>query len=129
MALHLAGLPAPVLQWEVCSPCGAVVARVDFGWPELRTVGEFDGRVKYGRLLRPGQDPGDAVFEEKRRGSAPGRGTAAARFRPLVTTPHALSGPRRPMGSVRTRNGVRSGRRDAGGRRRGARGGYLDGGG
>jgi hypothetical protein len=33
-------------------------------------VGEFDGRVKYGRLLRPGQDPGDAVFEEKRREDA-----------------------------------------------------------
>jgi hypothetical protein len=40
---------------------------VDFGWPGLRTVGEFDGRVKYVRLLRPGQDPGDVVFEEKRR--------------------------------------------------------------
>jgi hypothetical protein len=33
-------------------------------------VGEFDGRVKYGRLLRPGQGPGDAVFEEKRREDA-----------------------------------------------------------
>ena len=33
-------------------------------------LGEFDGRVKYGRLLRPGQEPGDAVFEEKRREDA-----------------------------------------------------------
>ncbi|MDT7681251.1 MAG: hypothetical protein QOG57_1561, partial [Pseudonocardiales bacterium] len=31
---------------------------------------EFDGRIKYGRLLRPGQAPGDAVFEEKRREDA-----------------------------------------------------------
>jgi hypothetical protein len=30
-------------------------------------LGEFDGRVKYGRLLKQGQEPGDAVFEEKRR--------------------------------------------------------------
>jgi hypothetical protein len=30
-------------------------------------LGEFDGKVKYGRLLKPGQAPGDAVFEEKRR--------------------------------------------------------------
>ncbi len=30
-------------------------------------LGEFDGRVKYGRLLRPRQDPGDVVFAEKRR--------------------------------------------------------------
>jgi hypothetical protein len=33
-------------------------------------LGEFDGRVEYGRLLRPGQAPGDAVFEEKRREDA-----------------------------------------------------------
>ena len=28
-------------------------------------VGEFDGEVEYGRLLRPGQDPGDVVVQEK----------------------------------------------------------------
>ncbi len=33
-------------------------------------LGEFDGRVEYGRLLRPGQPPGDVVFEEKRREDA-----------------------------------------------------------
>ena len=33
-------------------------------------MGEFDGRIKYGRLLRPGQQAGDAVFEEKRREDA-----------------------------------------------------------
>lgn len=67
VALQQAELPVPVLQWEVRSGRGRLVGRVDFGWPELHTVGEFDGRVKYGRLLRPGQDPGDAVFAEKRR--------------------------------------------------------------
>jgi len=33
-------------------------------------VGEFDGKIKYGRLVRPGQAPGDAVFTEKRREDA-----------------------------------------------------------
>ena len=33
-------------------------------------LGEFDGRIKYGRLLRPGEEPGDAVFAEKRREDA-----------------------------------------------------------
>jgi hypothetical protein len=43
---------------------------VDFGWPELRTVGEFDGLVKYGRTLRPDQDPVDVLVAEKRREDA-----------------------------------------------------------
>lgn len=61
-----AGLPPPQLQWEV-RQAGVLIARVDFGWPDVGAVGEFDGRVKYGRLLRPGQDPGEVVFAEKRR--------------------------------------------------------------
>ena len=67
VAIRRAGLPEPVLQWSVLGADGRLIGMVDFGWPERRTVGEFDGRVKYGALLRPGQDPGDAVFEEKRR--------------------------------------------------------------
>jgi hypothetical protein len=55
------------LQFEVVSADGGMIGRTDFVWEEERVVGEFDGRIKYGRLLRPGQDPGDAVFEEKRR--------------------------------------------------------------
>ncbi len=58
------------LQFEVRTGSGAFVARTDFAWEEQRVVGEFDGRVKYGRLLRPDQDPGEAVFEEKRREDA-----------------------------------------------------------
>lgn len=67
VAFQVAGLPPPVPQWEVRSRDGRLVGRVDFGWPDLWTVGEFDGKVKYGRLLRPGQSPGDVVFDEKRR--------------------------------------------------------------
>jgi hypothetical protein len=40
------------------------------GWPRYRTVGEFDGRVKYGMLLRPGQDPADVLYQEKLREDA-----------------------------------------------------------
>ena len=57
-----AGLPAPVLQLPV--RLALDIAYSDFGWPKHRTVVEFDG-IKYGRLLRPGQEPGDAVYAEK----------------------------------------------------------------
>ena len=63
-------IPLPDLQVEVRRPNGVLVARCDFGWTEARLLGEFDGRVKYGRLLRPGQDAGDVVFAEKRREDA-----------------------------------------------------------
>ena len=62
-----ARLPTPELQQDIADPRGKVVARVDFRWPGHRTVGEFDGKHKYGRLLLPGQPPGDVVYAEKRR--------------------------------------------------------------
>lgn len=40
-------------------------ARVDFLWREHRTVGEFDGRVKYGRFVPVGRTPGDVLWAEK----------------------------------------------------------------
>jgi len=61
------GLPRPIFQYEVYDEAGALVAVVDFAWPDHGVLGEFDGKVKYGRLLRPGQEPGDVVFNEKRR--------------------------------------------------------------
>lgn len=70
VAMWSAGLPPPLLQYEVGTSDGRRIGFVDFGWPELRTVGEFDGRTKYGRLLSPGQTAGDAVFAEKIREDA-----------------------------------------------------------
>jgi hypothetical protein len=71
VAIAAAGLPIPVLQWEVrAAATGAFIGRVDVGWPELRTVGEFDGLVKYGRALRPGQDVAEVLVEEKLREDA-----------------------------------------------------------
>jgi predicted transcriptional regulator of viral defense system len=70
-AIAAAGLPPPVLQWEVnAAGTGAFIGRVDFGWPELRTVGEFDGLVKFGRTLQPDQDPVEVLVAEKRREDA-----------------------------------------------------------
>jgi Transcriptional regulator, AbiEi antitoxin len=60
-------LPPSAIQLEVVAADGRLLGRADFAWEADRLLGEFDGRVKYGRLLRPGQDPGDAVFAEKRR--------------------------------------------------------------
>jgi hypothetical protein len=71
VAIAAAGLPPPVLQWEVhAAATGAFIGRVDMGWPELHTVGEFDGLVKYGRALRPGQDVAEVLVEEKMREDA-----------------------------------------------------------
>ena len=61
------GLPAPQLQFPVHDGAGRLIGITDFAWPEHRMLGEFDGRVKYGRLLREGEEPGDAVFREKLR--------------------------------------------------------------
>lgn len=61
------GLPQPVPQWKVYDYNGILVARLDFAWPELGVWGEFDGKVKYAKLLREGQKPEDAVLEEKQR--------------------------------------------------------------
>ena len=60
-------VPEPVLQFKVYDDQGRLVGITDFAWPEQRLLGEFDGKIKYGRLLRPGQTPSDAVFEEKKR--------------------------------------------------------------
>ena len=64
------GLPRPEPQREICGPDGRLIARVDFYWEEQKTVGEFDGKIKYGRLLKPGERIEDVIFEEKVREDA-----------------------------------------------------------
>ena len=64
---HVGRIPPPVLQLRIERVDGTVAGICDWAWPEHRELGEFDGKVKYGRLLRPGQTAADAVFEEKRR--------------------------------------------------------------
>jgi hypothetical protein len=65
VALHRAGLPAPVLQHPVLDERGVLVARTDFAWRERGVVGEFDGLAKYGRGQRGERSAGDAVVAEK----------------------------------------------------------------
>lgn len=64
------GIPAPIPQFEVYSADGRLVGTCDWGWPEHELLGEFDGKIKYGRLLKDGQDPGSVVFAEKQREDA-----------------------------------------------------------
>lgn len=63
------GLPAPHPQLPVALANGATVFG-DLGWDEFRTIGEFDGRIKYEKLLQPGESASDVVVREKRREDA-----------------------------------------------------------
>lgn len=62
-----AGLPRPQLQYEVRNSGGGLIGRTDYHFEEFRTLGEFDGKGKYFRDLKPGDDPGDVVWREKKR--------------------------------------------------------------
>src|SRR3954471_13352560 len=70
------GLPAPQLQKCFRRSDGTVWARTDFFFEEFNTVGEFDGKQKYGREFyeKSGQirdiDVGEVVWLEKRREDA-----------------------------------------------------------
>jgi very-short-patch-repair endonuclease len=44
--------------------------RVDFCWEQARTIGEFDGKIKYGRVLRGEQSVEDVLYQEKLREDA-----------------------------------------------------------
>lgn len=65
------GFETPELQVRFDGPDGRD-AFVDCYWRGVRKGGEFDGKYKYtrGAILKPGQDPGEIVFAEKRREDA-----------------------------------------------------------
>lgn len=66
-ALRGSGLPRPIPQYPLVGPGGQELARLDFALPALRVWLEFDGRVKYERLLRPGESPASVVLRERDR--------------------------------------------------------------
>ncbi|ARC56691.1 hypothetical protein AS850_06335 [Frondihabitans sp. 762G35] len=69
-ALHEAGFEAPELQRTFAWGNGRAY-RVDFWWPSVGVVGEFDGEVKYlDEALRRGLSAERVVLEEKRREDA-----------------------------------------------------------
>lgn len=64
------GLPKPDLQLAIADDLGFFVARSDFGWAEYKTLGEFDGKIKYDALLRPGETLQDVMWRERKREDA-----------------------------------------------------------
>ena len=92
--LHTDGLPAPDLQQDIFGPDGRLIARVDFLWKQQRTVGEFDGKMKYKELLKPGQSAEDVVYDEKLREDQTPR-------RRVPGGPLELAGPLPPGGHPR----------------------------
>ena len=49
------------------SDAAGVFARLDFEIEDISTVVEFDGRIKYGKLVPEGHSASDVLWEEKRR--------------------------------------------------------------
>lgn len=67
--LITSGASVPMLQPTVYGPDGQQIGRVDFA-TEGGLLGEFDGKLKYDRLLQPGETAADAVMAEKQRENA-----------------------------------------------------------
>ena len=59
------GMAPDALQHAVVTDAGVV--RADYAWLAARLVGEFDGKIKYGRLLRPGESTQDVLVRERQR--------------------------------------------------------------
>ncbi len=61
-------MPRPELQYELrAARDGRLLGYNDFAWPDYCHLGEFDGKRKYTRDIKPDEDPGEVVFLEKRR--------------------------------------------------------------
>jgi len=65
LAFGAADLPPDQLQLSIHTDRGTF--RTDYAWTRWRLVGEFDGRIKYGRLLEPGQTTQDVLWRERQR--------------------------------------------------------------
>ncbi len=67
VALNDPTLPPPELQPRILTPDGTFIARVDFLWPTLGVVGEFDGRIKYHKSIRGNRPLEAQILAEKTR--------------------------------------------------------------
>lgn len=65
--LRAAGLPIPVVQYEVFHPNGVLAGRCDLALPEHGLLIEFDGKIKYHRYRREGETIEEMVLREKAR--------------------------------------------------------------
>jgi hypothetical protein len=70
VAFLQAGIPAPEPQLNVFDHHGRFVGRVDFAWKAYQTIGEFDGKIKYGRESDSATGSQDVVYQEKLREDA-----------------------------------------------------------
>lgn len=64
VVFHVNRVPRPDRQEAFRDDRGAI-GRSDFWWPDRGTVGEFDGKVKYGRTNPSGRPPEDVLWQEK----------------------------------------------------------------
>lgn len=65
LMLRRQGLPAPATQGNVLTPDGRFVGRVDFYYEEFATLCEFDGPLRYGRLLHAAGNVPEALRREQ----------------------------------------------------------------
>jgi hypothetical protein len=64
-----ARLPRPQLQVEIWDPSGILLGRADFLFDGHHTIGEFDGRIKYG-IAGSGPQAAEVLWQEKLREDA-----------------------------------------------------------
>jgi Transcriptional regulator, AbiEi antitoxin len=64
------GILMPEPQFHVFGSRGQLIGISDFYWEDCRHLGEFDGKIKYQKLLLAGDSPSDCVVREKRREDA-----------------------------------------------------------
>ncbi|WP_433710685.1 hypothetical protein ACQP2U_30880 [Nocardia sp. CA-084685] len=88
VVLCTAGLPTPELQPTILDINGGFVARVDFLFPALGVIGEFDGMIKYHNNSRPGSPESIVIAEKLREDALRALGWAVVRWTwPDLDTP------------------------------------------
>lgn len=70
IVLHAARFPDPTLQARISTAADKIIARVDFLFPELGVIGEFDGMVKYRGAPAGNRSTEDVMIAEKAREDA-----------------------------------------------------------
>ncbi len=64
VVFHVHGIERPARQEPFHDDRG-LIGRSDFWWPDRRAIGEFDGKVKYGRVNPSGRSPEEVLWQEK----------------------------------------------------------------
>lgn len=67
LILREAGIADLDLQVEITDDCGHLVGRTDLACRSAGVLIEFDGKIKYGALLKPGQTLEDVILAERAR--------------------------------------------------------------